>query len=492
MRPGPILRPVPNARIRQRRQTFGAFMIALLAMLTWQFWPSAGQERPRRDGNSEPPLGQNGGNGTQTPPAGNADNPIEHVIFLVKENRSFDHYFGAYPGADGATQGGTIADCNASTFQDGPVVDLEPAPLVLPHDLGHAFAPGLYSINGGKMNGFNCVPLGGDMMGYLQHSRDTLPAYWAYADRFVLADRFFTSMYGPTFPEHLYTVAAQSYGIVDNKTTTNVEGNYCNDDTEITKRFALEDLTRADVRTIMQLEEDITSEVPDQLIRIASYWEDTRTCIDIEVLPDLLEKAGISWKYYARPDIWMNALQAIQHVRFGPMWNKVEVPENFLRDVRQGELPAVSWLIPPEGNPNEHPGSNTNVCEGENWTVEYVNAVMKSEFWESTAIVIVWDDFGGFYDHFVPPHYDIMGLRPRTPALIISPWTVRGDNPDGGSIDSTEYEFSSVLRFIENLHGLDPMTKRDRRADPLSGAFDFDQEPRLDPLILEPRDCPSD
>jgi phospholipase C len=299
-------------------------------------------------------------------------------------------------------------------------------------------------------------------------------------------------MYGPTFPEHLYTVAAQSYGIVDNKTTTNVEGNYCNDDTEITKRFPLEDLTRADVRTIMQLEEKITSEVPDQLIRIASYWEDTRTCVDIEVLPDLLEKARISWKYYARPDIWMNALQAIRHVRFGPMWNKVEVPENFLRDVRQGELPAVSWLIPPEGNPNEHPGSNTNVCEGENWTVEYVNAVMKSEFWESTAIVIVWDDFGGFYDHVVPPHYDIMGLGPRTPALIISPWTVRGDNADGGSIDSTEYEFSSVLRFIENLHGLDPMTKRDRRADPLSGALDFDQEPRLDPLILEPRDCPSD
>jgi phospholipase C len=491
MRPRPILRPVPNARIRQRRQTFGAFMIVLLAMLTWQFWPSAGQERPRPGGNGEPSPAQNGGNGAQNPPPGN-DNPIEHVIFLVKENRSFDHYFGVYPGAEGATQGGTIADCNASAFQDGPVVDLEPAPLVLPHHHGHAFAPGLYSINGGKMNGFNCVPLGDDMMGYLQHSRDTLPAYWAYADRFVLADHFFTSMYGPTFPEHLYTVAAQSYGIVDNKTTTNVEGNYCNDDTEITKRFPLEDLTRADVRTIMQLEEEITSEVPDQLIRIASYWEDTRTCVDIEVLPDLLEKARISWKYYARPDIWMNALQAIRHVRFGPMWNKVEVPENFLRDVRQGELPAVSWLIPPEGNPNEHPGSNTNVCEGENWTVEYVNAVMKSEFWESTAIVIVWDDFGGFYDHVVPPHYDIMGLGPRTPALIISPWTVRGDNPDGGSIDSTEYEFSSVLRFIENLHGLDPMTKRDRRADPLSGAFDFDQEPRLDPLILEPRDCPSD
>jgi phospholipase C len=491
MQPGPILRPVPNARVRQRRQTFGAFMIALIAMLTWQFWPSAGTERSGPDGGTGGPPGTNGGNGNESPPPGNGENPIEHVIFLVKENRSFDHYFGAYPGAEGATQGGTIEDCKASSFQDGPVVDLEPAPSVLPHDLGHAFAPGLYSINGGKMNGYNCVPLGDDMIGYTQHSRKTLPAYWAYADRFVLADRFFTSMFGPTFPEHLYTVAAQSYGIVDNKTTTNVEGNYCDDETEITKRFPVEDLSRSDVRNIMQLEEDITSEVPDQLIRIAAYWEDTRTCIDIKVLPDVLEKEGISWGYYANPDTWMNALQAIRHVRFGPMWNKVHPPDQFLRDVRQGELPAVSWLIPPEGHPNEHPGSMTNVCEGENWTVEYVNAVMRSDAWANTAIVIVWDDFGGFYDHVVPPHYDIMGLGPRTPALIISPWTTPGDNAEGGSIDSTEYEFSSVLRFIEDLHGLEPMTDRDRKADPLSGAFDFDQEPRLDPLILPQRDCPS-
>ena len=101
-------------------------------------------------------------------------------------------------------------------------------------------------------------------MGYSQHSRETLPAYWAYADRFVLADHFFTSMYGPTFPEHLYTVAAQSYGIVDNKTTTNVEGNYCDDDTEITKRFPIEDLTDADVEEIMALEPKPGRDFTDQ------------------------------------------------------------------------------------------------------------------------------------------------------------------------------------------------------------------------------------
>jgi phospholipase C len=487
MRPGPIIRPVRRSRVRQRRQTFGALVVVLSAIIAWQFWPSAGKER----GQSPEPGGN--GNGSPSPPPGraNPESPIEHVIFLVKENRSFDHFFGTYPGAEGATEGGTIQDCDATSYQDGPIVDLKPAPIITPHDLGHAFAPGLYAINGGKMNGYNCVSLGDDLLGYTQYSRGTLPVYWAYADRFVLADHFFTSMYGPTFPEHLYTVAAQSYGIVDNKTTTNVEGNYCDDDTEITKRFPIEDLTDADVQKIMALEEDITSEVPDQLIRIAAYWESTRTCINIKVLPDKLEKKGISWKYYANADSWMNALQAVRHVRFGPLWDKVVTPETFLEDVRRGELPAVSWLIPPEGSPNEHPGTGNNICLGQNWTVEYVNAVMQSEYWESTAIVMVWDDFGGFYDHVVPPHYDVMGLGPRTPALIISPWTKPGDNRDGGSIDSTVYEFSSVLRFIEDLHGLKPMTDRDERADPLTGAFDFSQEPRLDPLIIEPRDCPS-
>ena len=117
---------------------------------------------------------------------------------------------------------------------------------------------------------------------------------------------------------------------------------------------------------------------------------------------------------------------------------------------------------------------------------------MESKAWKSTALVIVWDDFGGFYDHVPPPHLDTMGLGPRTPALIMSPWTVRGESRDGGSIDSTTYEFSSVLRFIELLHGLRSLTDRDANADPLTGAFDFDAKPRTKPLVLPYRqECPN-
>jgi phospholipase C len=209
----------------------------------------------------------------------------------------------------------------------------------------------------------------------------------------------------------------------------------------------------------------------------------------MEVLPDQLEEAGISWKYYAHENAWMNALQMIRHVRYGPMWSKVAEPATFVEDVRNGDMPQVSWIVPDESY-NEHPGGGKSTCAGENWTVHQINTIMKSEYWRTTAIVVVWDDFGGFYDPVAPPQTDVMGLGPRTPALIISPYTRRGSSADGGSVDSTEYEFSSVLAFIEQLFGLEPMTERDAQANPLLGAFDF-ENPRFKKLVLDLRtDCP--
>ncbi len=415
--------------------------------------------------------------------------PIEHVIFLIKENRTFDHYFGTYPGADGASTGFTMERDSSGKWVDGPEIALEEAPYIQPHDITHGFASGLYSINGGKMNGFNIIGKGADLSGYVQHSRRTIPNYWKLADRFVLADRFFTSMYGPTFPEHLYTVAAQSNGVVHNKTNADTEGSYCDDPLELTKRFPFEDLSGDDLSRIMKLEDEITSEIPAQLSRIARYWEDTRTCFNIPVLPDRLERKGISWKYYGRPDQWMNGLQAIEHVWKGPMREKIQDPDQILVDLENDDLPAVSWLIPPEGSSNEHPGAGTNVCVGENWTMERLNAIFGSDAWPTTIVVIVWDDFGGFYDHVPPPHLDTMGLGPRTPALIISPYSKAGENRSGGSIDSTVYEFSSVLAFIERWRQIRPLTERDANADPLSGAVDFTQDPRLDVPELKLRAC---
>jgi Phosphoesterase family len=179
--------------------------------------------------------------------------------------------------------------------------------------------------------------------------------------------------------------------------------------------------------------------------------------------------------YYATENAWMNVLQMIRHIRYGPGWRNVVDPDTFVRDIRRSERPQVSWLIPPEPH-NEHPGGEKSVCAGENWTVQHVNALMKSEYWESIAIVIVWDDFGGFFDPVAPPVVDYMGKA-----------RVR---PGGGHVDHTTYEFSPVLAFIEGLFGFEPMTDRDAEADPLSGAFDFGN-PYFDKLVLGlRRDCP--
>jgi len=157
--------------------------------------------------------------------------------------------------------------------------------------------------------------------------------------------------------------------------------------------------------------------------------------------------------------------------------------DRVISDIRNERLREVSWIIPPSGY-NEHPGG-PSVCLGENWTVEVVNEIMRSKYWKNTAIIVTWDDFGGFYDHVPPPHFDIMGLGPRVPLLIISPWTVEG------YVDSTLYEFSSMVKFVETIHGLDCLTERDCRANNMLNAFDFtqDESARKRKLILEERSC---
>jgi phospholipase C len=154
--------------------------------------------------------------------------------------------------------------------------------------------------------------------------------------------------------------------------------------------------------------------------------------------------------------------------------------DRFAVDARNGDLPQVSYLLPPKVY-NEHPHSvHRSMCVGENWTIEQINSVMKGPDWEHTAIFITWDDFGGLYDHVRPPLVDDMGLGPRVPLLIISPW-VRS-----GAVLHKTYEFSSFLAFLERLHDLKPLTRRDRIANDMFNAFDFSQKP-VPPLILEPR-----
>jgi phospholipase C len=397
---------------------------------------------------------------------------IDHIVFVVKENRTFDHLFGRFPGADGVTEG---ERCDGSTIPLARARDDSPGAV-------HDFTGGLLAINGGRMNCFDRLDGGLRAETYTQYLPADIPHYFRLARSFALADRFFSSTYGPTFIEHFWTVASTTNRYVDNERPPRGDGGadgaiggYCDDPTERILSFPRLDAgARA---TIFDLEERTEIE------ELEREWFVPRwPCDDVRTLPDLLERNDISWRYYTSSSPYHQAFKTIPHVRYGPMWRKIVPTSTFLDDLEAGDLPAVSWLIPPTPV-SDHPAYGS-LCDGENWTVEVMNAIMASPEWERTAVFITWDDFGGFYDHVSPPHVDIYGYGPRVPLLIVSPWAERR------SVFSETSDFSSVLRFIERVHDLPALTARDRDANDQMTAFDFAQRP-IEGFSMSPRACPS-
>lgn len=386
--------------------------------------------------------------------AGQDIRSIQHIVIIVKENRTFDNYFGKFPKADGATTG---------TLSDGRVVPLGHTPDPTPHEIDHNWVAANTAINHGKMDQFDLIGggnVGGDYLAYTQMGPADIPNYYAYASRFVLADRMFSSLSGPSFPNHLYTVATQSGGAVDNPFPP--PGGHL--------------IWGCDA------EEGTAVAVMDQSGKLHPEYP----CWDIPTLADRLQAAGVSWKYYApswgeNGYIW-SALDAIRHIRFSSLWQSNVVSyKQFADDATNGRLPAVSWVVPHWDHSEHHPAST---CAGENWTVQQLNALMQGPDWGSTAAFVTWDDFGGFYDHAAPPVMDQFGLGSRVPLLIISPWV------KAGMVSHTIYEFSSLLRFVELRYNLEPLTARDALANNLLDVFDFKQKP-LPPLSLAPRSCDS-
>ncbi len=384
--------------------------------------------------------------------------PIEKVVFIVKENRTFDNMFGRFPGADGTRE---------ATLSTGETVPLTRAPDAYPHDIAHGFIDGIIVVNGGTMDGYDLLAGAKDGLPFTQFHPEDIPAYWRYAQKFALGDRMFSSMYGPTIPEHMFTIAATAGRVVSNKLSPeDGKGLYCED-------------VREKFHKLLKHPRLIHWERTVQIEKIEALLREIQACMDIKTIFPELEKKGVSWHYYGKRDQFHNALLAVKEIRYTDRWKKVVAPARFRRDALSGELPEVSYILPPKKF-NEHPHDlQRSMCVGENWTIRQVNAVMEGPDWDKTAIFITWDDFGGLYDHVKPPLVDDMGLGPRVPFLIISPWVKPG-------VVSTTYEFSSFLAFLERLHGIDPLTKRDREANDMFDAFDFDQEP-LDPLVLEQR-----
>lgn len=381
-----------------------------------------------------------------------ASDPIRHIVILVKENRSFDNYFGTFLGADGTTFG---------RLSNGRVVRLNHTPDHTLLDIAHQGDAARVAVANGRMNGFDLLPgaiQDGQDIALSQLYESDIPNYWAYARSFTLFDHFFSTINGPSFPNHLVTIAASSHNTDDNPILNTYHAWGC-DSGRYTK--------------------------VEEANPISGQRSFVKPCFDMVTLPDLLERAGISWKYYAPAQyqsgyIW-SSLDAIRHIRYSPLWDsRVVETGQFVKDVRDGTLPSISWLVMNE-NESEHPPHSA--CAGENWTVRQLNALMRSPLWNSTAVFLTWDDFGGFYDHVPPPRLNYIAYGPRVPTLLISPYA------RSHSVEHRQFDFASILRYVEDKFVLPHLSEYDRLAHSVGDALNFQQQP-LPPLVLSTRACP--
>ena len=381
---------------------------------------------------------------------------IEHVVYIVQENRSFDDLFQGYPGADTVSSGKNSL---------GQRIKLQPISLATTYEIDHsAYAMFLACDGKGKLPGTRCrmdgfnreQPYGGPrngQYGYVPHA-ETKP-YFDMAHEWVLADRMFASQLDESFVAHQYIIAAQADSAV------NVPASY----------WGCEGTGGDEVATITEQR---------------TYGNSRRPCFNYQTLGDEMDSANLEWRFYTSSytqplgGFW-SGYQAVNHIFNGPDWAKdIVMPQKrFLRDVAAGKLAKFTWITP------LCPDSDHLACGGgfgPSWVTSLVNAVGKSKFWNTTAIFVQWDDWGGMYDHVPPPYkgYDSVGFR--VPLLVISPYAKKN------YVSHKQYETVSVLRFAEDLFGLDQLTPADRRAtSPAADCFDFSKPPRKFIRIKAPK-----
>ncbi len=358
--------------------------------------------------------------------------PIEHFIVLMQENHTFDNYFGTYPGADGIPSGVCMPvdpfdsankDCVQSYhIGDRPIDDLD-------HSLGTFEA----QYNDGKLDGFVYAinqrnQNGALTMGYYDGS--DLPYYWNLADEYVLFDRFFSSDHGGSFANHMFWASAQPGG---SRLSTN------------------------------------------------GYS-------DLVTIFDRLEERGISWKFYVQnydptityrnasqisgnrssQIIWVPLLNIDRFIDNPKLASHIVDLSQYYVDLENGTLPAVAYIAP--AGASEHPPGS--IRSGQKFVKALIQALMRSDSWDSSAFLLLYDDWGGWYDHVKPPQVDKSGYGLRVPAILVSPYARRGH------IDSTVLDFTSIPKFIEENWNLKPLAERDAKANSFVKAFNFSQPPR--------------
>lgn len=382
---------------------------------------------------------------------------IKHVVWVVQENRSFNDMFEGYPGAKTASE---------APDSYGDTIKLKPISLKTTYEIDHSAFAMFNACNGrGKlpgtkcrMNGFNLEilysgPRNGQFA-YVPH-RESKP-YWDMAQEWVLADKMFASQLDESFVAHQYIIAAQAHSSV------NVPFEYWG-------------CGGGKIDEVQTLKHN------------RKYGPVQRPCFDYKTLGDELDSAGLQWRFYTsryqKPmsGLW-SGYQAVRHIFRGPDWKTdiITPQKKFLTDIKNGKLASMTWITP------LCPDSDHPLCGGgfgPSWVTSVVNAVGESKFWDSTAIFVQWDDWGGFYDPVAPAFKDYDGLGFRVPLIVISPYAKED------YVSHTHYETASVLRFTEDLFGLPQLSAADMRAtSPAADCFDFSQKPRKFVPIESPED----
>jgi phospholipase C len=376
--------------------------------------------------------------------------PIKRVVYLLLENRSFDHMFGRFPGAEGTTVG----------LDDGREKPLAPAAQWMAGGLDHNEIATVRDINGGNMDGFAYDDIS-SYFAYTQNRPEDIPNYWHWAKNNVLCDNFFASAIGDSYAQHLFFIAGSS----GNTFTSPQSVKPVERHGKLYKSWGCD----GDPGQYLLVKDDQ-----------GHVHRRHPACLDLPTVGDQLRKRDVDWRFYSpRWDqvgyIW-NAFSAISHyIHDRDLWRHHITPvDDVVQDARLGNLPAVTWVVP-RYELSAHPPYSS--CFSHNWVTELVNAVMRSPVWRHTAIFLSWDEWGGFYDHVVPPGVDQIGLGIRVPMLVISPYAKKG------FIDHAVGDFTSPLKFISDNWGLPYLTDRIRGTHNFRHVFDFRQKPRPpDPL----------
>jgi phospholipase C len=483
-----------------RRQLIIAVVATMLAACTAASGGSA-----TRDGPSFAPSSSSTSPETSTGPVTPgltqlelAREHLKHLVFIVQENRSFDHYFGTFPGAEGIP----MRDDEPTVCADDPISGRCLPPYHSREQLQeggpHALKNSIVDVNGGRMDGFIRSAIEGpmycadhrddpgceaylgpqgqpDVMSY--HTRNEIPNYWRYAEEFVLQDHMFAPADSWTLPAHLFLVSAWAATCEDPRDPMS-----CVSNLELKDEFE-----------VMRGRRDVP----------LYAWTD---------ITYLLHEHGVEWAYYIGDDTCLfeqrcgneegspertvsqqNPLPWFTTIRETGQMDRIQVHSRFYRAAAAGTLPSVSWVMPYSGV-GEHPSADEPIWKGQRHVTNVINALMRGPDWNETAIFLTWDDWGGFYDHVEPPRVDRNGYGIRVPGLLISPWA------RAGMIDSQILSFDAYLKLIEDLflskERLNPRTlsRPDSRPTvreevPILGnllrEFDFGQDP-LPPLILDP------